>query len=94
MEQVSVLPSLARPRNRPERIRVLVFANTYRQGGSERQAVELVRWLDRSRFEPLLACFRHDGPLIRELPADLGPIEAYPLTGFWKPGALGQAWRS
>jgi len=93
MEQLGVARAAARAQTRHERIRVLVFTNSLRLGGSERQAVELVRSLDRSRFEPLLACFRRDGPLIRDLPPDLGAIEALPLAAFWKPGVLRQAWR-
>jgi glycosyltransferase involved in cell wall biosynthesis len=94
MEQMSAVGAVLAPRPASvERIRVLVFTNTFRVGGSERQAVELIRSLDRDRFEPIVACFRHDGPLLRDLPADLPPPEAFPLTAFWHAGAAYQAWR-
>ena len=76
-----------------KKIRVLVFVNSFRIGGSERQAVELVKGLDRSRFEPILACFQKDGPLSEELPEGLHGVEAFPLSGFFNSNALRQAAR-
>lgn len=62
--------------------RVLVFTNNFLTGGSERQAVELVKRLDRSRFEPFMACFRKEGPFIHDLPPGLGDVHVFPLTSF------------
>ncbi len=94
MEQMSAVGAVLAPRPaRVERIRVLVFTNTFRVGGSERQAVELIRSLDRARFELMVSCFRPDGPLLRDLPADVTLTEPFPLTKFWSVGALRQAWR-
>jgi hypothetical protein len=74
-----------------KKIRVLIFVNSFRIGGSERQAVELFRRLDRSRFEPILACFQKDGPLSEELPDGLHGVESFPLSGFFNSNALRQA---
>lgn len=76
-----------------DRLRVLIFTNSFRLGGSERQAVELVRHLDRSRFELTLACFRDEGALAQDLPTDIRHRWAFPLRAFWKPGTLRQAVR-
>jgi L-malate glycosyltransferase len=76
-----------------KKTRVLIFANSFRIGGSERQAVELFKRLDRSRFEPILACFQKDGPLLEELPGSCGEVQAFPLSGFFNLTALRQAWR-
>lgn len=36
-------------------------------GGTERQLVELLRGLDRRRFEPRLICFRKTGPFLKDV---------------------------
>ncbi|HEX9241270.1 MAG TPA: glycosyltransferase [Anaeromyxobacter sp.] len=49
--------------------RVLVFQNRFLLGGQERQTVLNVRTMDRSRFEPVVACLKADGELVPELEA-------------------------
>ena len=70
------------------KIRVLIFANSFRIGGSERQAVELIKQLNRTEFEPVVACFQKEGPLITELPEGIGPIREFRLSGFANFNAL------
>ena len=65
------------------RIKVLIFINSFRAGGSERQALEVIKRLDRIRFEPFVACFQKEGPLLSELPADVGVIHTFPLQSFF-----------
>jgi L-malate glycosyltransferase len=65
------------------RIKVLIFINSFRAGGSERQALEVIKRLDRLRFEPIIACFQKDGPLLSELPSDIGVIHTFPLQSFF-----------
>jgi glycosyltransferase involved in cell wall biosynthesis len=65
------------------RIKVLIFINSFRAGGSERQALEVIRRLDRTRYEPFVACFQKEGPLLSELPADIGVIHTFPLQSFF-----------
>lgn len=62
-----------------KKTRVLVFTNNFLTGGTERQAVELVKRLDRSRFEPFMACFRKEGPFIHDLPPSMD-VHLFPLT--------------
>ena len=76
-----------------KKIRVLIFVDSFRIGGSERQAVELIKRLDRSCIELIVACFQKNGPLLEELPASLGEVQAFPLSGFVNSNALRQAWR-
>jgi L-malate glycosyltransferase len=64
------------------KIRVLIFANSFRIGGSERQAVELIKQLDTTNFEPVVACFQKEGPLIAELPDGIGQVREFRLSGF------------
>lgn len=73
------------------KLNVLIFADSFNIGGSERQAVELAKRLDRSRFVPIVACFKKVGPLAAELPGGLEAVHAFPLTGFVTWGALGRA---
>jgi L-malate glycosyltransferase len=65
------------------RIKVLIFINSFRVGGSERQALEVIKRLDRTRFEPFVACFQKEGSLLSELPSDTGMIHTFPLHGFF-----------
>jgi glycosyltransferase involved in cell wall biosynthesis len=49
-----------------ERLRVLFVIDELDIGGTEQQILELCRHMDRSRFEPLVCCFRH-GAKAREI---------------------------
>jgi glycosyltransferase involved in cell wall biosynthesis len=58
-------------------------------GGAETLLVELVRRLDRSRFQPELCCLKHFGPLgealAREVPAFTGLLaHKYDLRVLWR----------
>ncbi len=46
---------------------VLVFQNRFLLGGQERQTMLHLRTLDRSRWEPLVACFRAEGEHMADL---------------------------
>ena len=75
-----------------KKIRVLIFVHSFNIGGSERQALELSKRLDRSMFDVVIACFRRDGPLAQEL-AGASPVEAFPVNGFLSKSGLRQAYR-
>src|SRR5579863_3301769 len=64
-----------------DRIGVLHVVDCLNVGGTERQLFELLRRLDRTRFRPLLACFKGEGELLpRLLELGLMPVE-FPLRG-------------
>ena len=71
--------------------RILIFTNSFRIGGSEGQAVQLIKHLDRARFDIHVACFDREGPLLDQLPADVGEVPGFPLTGFANLNAVRQA---
>lgn len=73
------------------KIRVLVFTNSFRTAGSERQAVELMKRLDRSRFDVRMVCFQKDGWLLDELPGPPTEVEEFRLAGFFNVTAFRQA---
>ncbi|MFQ5539515.1 MAG: glycosyltransferase [Candidatus Binatia bacterium] len=50
-----------------QRIRVLYFIGTLEIGGTEGQLVELVKRLDRQRFEPVVCCLFSGGPYVSVL---------------------------
>ena len=69
--------NLVSPRERTHsRIRVLFVIGTMGGGGAERQVIEILSRLDRSRFEPFLYLAMKQGELLPEVPADV-PIHAY-----------------
>lgn len=59
------------------KIRVLCAAGSMGGGGSERQMLNLLTHLDRSRFEPLLYLVYRTGELLAEVPQDV------PIVAFW-----------
>jgi glycosyltransferase involved in cell wall biosynthesis len=58
------------------RLRVLFVIGTMSGGGAERQVVEILRLIDRSRFEPLLYLATRTGELRTNVPIDV-PIFAF-----------------
>jgi len=71
---------------------VLQLIDSFQQGGSERQALQLTRLLHRSdRFRVQLACLNPDGVLRAEIEdLKLGEIPAFPLTAFYNLNAFAQ----
>jgi glycosyltransferase involved in cell wall biosynthesis len=64
---------------------VLHLIDSFEQGGTERQALQLVRMLhENGRFEVRLACLQKKGTLLSEAEElGLGEIAEYPLTSFY-----------
>jgi glycosyltransferase involved in cell wall biosynthesis len=71
-------------------IPVAVFLTGFHPGGTERQMIELIRRLDRSRFAVHVACFERSGAW---LPAvdECAPVTAFPIQGFARPATLARA---
>ena len=71
---------------------VLQLIDSFNQGGSERQALQLTRLLNESgRYNVRLACLSPEGSLrasIEDL--DLGEIPSFPLTSFYDRNAVTQ----
>jgi glycosyltransferase involved in cell wall biosynthesis len=76
----------------PDQPTVLHLIDSFNKGGSESQAVQLVRLLQGiGRYRILMACLNKDGPLRTEVDRlDLGEIPEYKLTGFFNLRALRQ----
>jgi glycosyltransferase involved in cell wall biosynthesis len=74
---------------------VLQLTNSFHQGGSERQAVQLARLLQESgRCRVFVACLDRSGALLDEVERlGLEEIPEFPLTSFYNLNALKQARR-
>ena len=73
--------------------RILIVTDSFNIGGSERQALELFRNMDRTKFDLRLASFSTNGPLATLLPCPMDDVQVYPLTGFYRKSYLDQARR-
>lgn len=71
---------------------VLQLIDSFNQGGSERQALQLTRLLHESgRFEVRLACLNPNGSLRNQIgDLDLGEIPSFPLNSFYDANAVKQ----
>jgi glycosyltransferase involved in cell wall biosynthesis len=72
--------------------RILQLVDSFDEGGSERQALQLTRLLhDSGRYQVSLAALKGDGVLRSQLAdLELGEIPCYPLTSFYDANALRQ----
>ena len=75
----------ARPRPR-----VLHLITSFEIGGTERQAVELLKRLDGERYDIRLAVLRNDGPLYKEIESLFPNVPEFPLTSFYDANAVKQ----
>jgi glycosyltransferase involved in cell wall biosynthesis len=69
---------------------VAVFITSFHPGGTERQMTELVRRLDRRRFEVHVACFHREGAWLPRV-EDAAPVTAFPIRGFARAATLARA---
>jgi glycosyltransferase involved in cell wall biosynthesis len=72
------------------RPRVLHLITSFEIGGTERQAVELLKRLDRERFDVRLAVLRNEGPYYKEIHAQFPDVPEFPLGSFYDPNAFKQ----
>jgi glycosyltransferase involved in cell wall biosynthesis len=71
-------------------IPVAIMVDRYITGGTQRQAIELLKRIDRQRFKIYPVCFHDDGPW-RPQVAELGdPISCFPIHGFGRPATARQ----
>src|SRR5262245_20793244 len=73
--------------------RVLHLITSFEVGGTERQAVELLKRIDRRRFDLSLAALRLEGPLYQEVAAIFPRVPQFPLTSFYNANAAHQLMR-
>jgi len=72
---------------------IAIFIDRYIPGGTQRQLIELLRRIDRDRFQVHPVCFHDDGPWTGRV-AELGdPITRFPIHGFGRPHTMRQLLR-
>jgi len=80
-------------KTRTKKPRVLHLITSFEVGGTERQAVELLKRIDRRRFDVSLATLRLEGPLYQEVAPILPRVPQFPLTSFYNANAAKQLMR-
>jgi L-malate glycosyltransferase len=74
-------------RGRP---RVLHLITSFEAGGTERQAVELLKRIDREQYEVKLAALRNEGPFYKEIASIFPDVPEFRLTSFYNRNAIKQ----
>ncbi|HXE81184.1 MAG TPA: glycosyltransferase family 4 protein [Vicinamibacterales bacterium] len=70
---------------------IAIFLSTFQPGGTERQTIELIRRLNRDRFEVHAVCFEASGAWLPRAQECAASIEAFPIHGFRRPATFAQA---
>jgi glycosyltransferase involved in cell wall biosynthesis len=58
----------------------MLFTDSFDYGGTERQVVETLRLLDRSKYDLLVGCLKRRGPFLADVEALGVPIMGFPIT--------------
>jgi glycosyltransferase involved in cell wall biosynthesis len=74
--------------NLAPRVSVAVFLTRFEPGGTERQMIELVRRLDRVRFNVHVACFEKRGAWLPRIGERAASIVEFPIRGFARPATI------
>lgn len=72
------------------RPRVLHLITSFEIGGTERQAVELLKRLDSERYDVRLAVLRNEGPFYSEIESRFPDVPRFPLNNFYDANAVKQ----
>ena len=75
------------------RLRVLHLLVNFESGGTERQAVELLKRIDPDRYDVRLAVLRNYGPLYEEIEPQFPAVPEFPLTSFYDANFIKQCRR-
>ena len=67
-----------------------MFITSFHPGGTERQMTELIRRIDRRRFEVRVACFHKEGAWLPRV-EECAEVTEFPIQGFARPGTLVKA---
>lgn len=87
------LTAPAQVRAESSRIRLLKFLTLFGIGGTERQVVNLIRMIDRSRFSPTFGCLKKWGHFLGDIEQQRIPVAEYPISKLYMPGTLRQQLR-
>jgi len=74
------------------RLPIAFVLTSFEPGGTERQMIELVRRLDRSRWNVYVACFRAHGAWFERAAEAAESVATFPIDSFKSRGMLRQMW--
>src|SRR6185295_6578718 len=89
-ETRSAIASVRVSENADKRPRVLHLITSFEIGGTERQAVELLKRLDPERYDVRLAVIRNEGPFYRDIESRFPNVPEFPLSSFYNANAIKQ----
>jgi glycosyltransferase involved in cell wall biosynthesis len=75
------------------RVPVAVFLSSFHADSAERQTIELIRRLNRSRFDVHVACFRAEGTSLPAVEQAAASVTPFPVRGFGRASTLTEARR-
>jgi glycosyltransferase involved in cell wall biosynthesis len=75
----------------PPRVPIAIFLSRFQPGGTERQTIELIRRLDRKRFEVHVACCHREGAWLERAEETAESVAAFPIYSFRRARTLVQA---
>jgi glycosyltransferase involved in cell wall biosynthesis len=67
---------------------ILQLVTNFKLGGTERHVTNLVRLLDRSRFDVRMACLGRFGEFLQSVEQDCGGVAEYPIRRLYGPATL------
>jgi glycosyltransferase involved in cell wall biosynthesis len=62
-----------------KKYRLMLFTDSFIHGGTERQLVEVLRQIDRNRYDVMVGCLKKRGPFLDEVEALGVPIIEFPI---------------
>jgi glycosyltransferase involved in cell wall biosynthesis len=75
------------------RLSIALFMSTFEAGGTERQMIELIRRLDRSRWSIHVASFRSRGQWFDRVAEAAESLAVFPTTSLYRTSTAAAAWR-
>ncbi|HEV8385528.1 MAG TPA: glycosyltransferase [Candidatus Acidoferrales bacterium] len=72
------------PATRRRKPRIMLFTDSFSHGGTERQFVQVLRLIDREKYEVLAGCLKRRGQFLSEAEALGIPIYEFPITSLRK----------
>ena len=73
------------------RVPIAIFLSSFHPGGTERQTIELIRRLNRNRFDVHVACFHRKGAWLARGEEFATSVATFPIEGFRRASTLAQA---
>src|SRR5689334_23021715 len=77
-DQIAI-PPLRKDTSERKKCRLMLFTDSFIHGGTERQLVEVLHQIDRSRYDTIVGCLKKRGPFLPEVESLDIPIVEFPI---------------